>query len=452
MLYQLFIDTQISSLMQENCDSVHQSLLRIFNMCLKNSMSASCRLCAILAADTVGLERGYMLYIKFLLNCISNQHVSSARMSLAIAGSQIYRELLKDCAVFDDPDICGRALFPLMNAVLNLIDHEHGYACLELDDNKTETKYLVKELLKSIGVILSCKGSLIQKMLQCINTRMTFNHYVIRLSEAFGQKGIWLDGRMSNLEQNQITSCLQKLGILSFFDEDCVENEDIERKEGFWLYDDMYSVRAAHLRMGPKVASSLKIFSDTHEPDEQPMVKKRKIRSREDSISEEPLMEYINCDLLGVIFSFLSYKTLSRATLVCKSWRAVGNQNFLWNLHYERRFKPIFLENLLSSSVSPAIKNAFKAKHSRLEDVNWKHVFIQNKNRERPLMFKLSCGGWRHRYCRVFECRVILRKKNDEEKHMNVHKRDVLKKLAVVERAEERRRTKLEKQRKSKET
>lgn len=449
ILYKMFIDLQISSMLQMNTDRLHHSMMNIFCMALKYPMSASCRLCAILAADSAGVEEGYMKYTKFLLNAIK-QHNCQCDMgrSRAIDGVHIYRELLKECAVFDDPHVCWRSLVPLMDTALILNEHhEHSSRNVEELNDEVETNQVVVELLISIGVILSSRVSLIQNIIKCKEYHLAFNEYVVRLSEAFGETIFWIDGRMSSLEQSQVITCLQTLGILSFFDEDRVNenSEEIQKRQGFWLHNAMYSVRLAHVRMGPKVSPSNKFFSEIAFQDESSLIKKRKYRSREDSICEEPLMDYINDDLLRIIFSFLHYRVLVRATYVCKSWHSVGNENSFWQSIYERQFKPIFLESLLSDETTLTIKQAFEAKHSKRNDFNWKQLFIRTKDRDESLGFKVSCGGWRHRYCRVFGCNVVLRKKDDEKRHMKVHEKDVFKKVAVIERAEARRLLKEEK-------
>jgi hypothetical protein len=442
ILYQMFLDSQISSMLQMNTRGVHRSMMMsIFRMTLKYPMSASCRLCAILAADSAGIEEGYVKYTKFLLNIIiAHKFKDDASRSTAIDGVHIYRELLKECAVFDDPHLCWRSLVPLMDAVFTINEHHRQSCHVEYTNGEIETSPLVIELLKSIGIILAGKGSLIQNIIKSKEIHLAFNHYVVRFSETFGDIRFWIDGRMPSLEQSQVITCLKTLGILSFFDADSMTNGEIEQqRQGFWLYNTLYSARAAHVRMGPKVGVSDTIFSDFSFQDEPSLVKKRKYRSRDDSICEEPLMDYINDDLLRVIFSFLNYKVLVRATRVCKSWHAIGNENSFWQGLYKRRFKPIFLESLLSDATKSTIIQAFEAKHSKREDVKWKQLFMQSKDREESLGCKVSCEGWRHRYCRVFGCNVVLKKKDDEIRHMKVHEKDVLKKVAVIERAEARR-------------
>jgi len=354
--------------------------------------------------------------------------------------------------VFDDPTLCWRGMKPLFDLTLKLSDESDS---CEITDTKVTTSMnrLIKELLQSIGALLVTRSSIILSSKTSDEIHLSFNGYLLRFSEAFESREKWLDNRMSAVERSQVALLLQKLGILSFFDsaEETAEDMTIN-KEGAWLYEETYSIRAAYLRMGPKVKISHELFTDAVKPQDGNVLYecKRKKRSREDSVCEEPIMDYINDDITRVIFGYLGYKILVRVTTVCHSWLAIGNENTFWAKHFIRRFKPVFLEELIPVSVpvsvKPTIKNAFISKHCQRQDFKWRELFNVERAKEKALRSKISKNGFRHRRCRVLGCTAIIRKKEDEKKHMGVHLKDIQKKLSVLERAEARQETKLQKE------
>ena len=451
-LYQLLVDSLSAAQLVESSSALRKLLVSVFRIAVHHHMSASTRLCAILVAHTAGLESGYMEYVTFLRKTMSTAMANESTFRTVAVCICIYRELMKECAIFDDPALCWRGIKPLFDMVLSLHDKmitlslEKG---IETRPKSTTTTDLIRELLQTIGVLLLRWGTILQSDKVGTGIQLNFNSYILRFSEAFEDKNSWLDARMSSVTQSQIVAVLQKVGILSFIDEsegDLITYDDI--LEGAWLYDEQHSVRAAHLRMGPRVLQDQQIFTNSDRQDtstEEP-TRKRKNRSREDSFCGEPILDYINDDITFVIFSYLGYKTLTRATSVCKSWRYVGNNNLFWETHYLRRFKPIFLETLLSETINPKMKMLFLAKHCQRENVYWRHVFNHAKEKEQSLKFKVISDGWRHRCCRVFGCNAVMKKRDTEAKHMPVHHKDVAKKLGVLERAETRRLSKLEKE------
>ena len=443
-LYQILVDT-LTTQSVEHRDGLRIISHSVFRMAVRYNMSASTRLCAVYAAYAAGIEDGFMEYILFLRKTINATMLEKSTMRTSVACISIYRELLKECAVFDDPVSCWRGLEPLFEMTLSL----HEKATTETCYAYTATPSLTRELLKTIGLLLVTRSTVIRSNKAYTKIQLSFNSYILRFSEAFGDRNDWLDTRMTFIEQSQIIAVLQKLGILSFFDESGELEERDEMKEGSWLYNEKHSIRAAHLRMGPRVLQDLQIFSNPYHLEASPEIstKRHRNRSRDDSLCEEPIMDYINDDITLVIFSYLGYKLLARATSVCKSWRDIGNNNFLWKDHYLRRFKPIFLESLLPDSIKDTMKVLFVAKHCQRENIHWRRVFNQSKEKEKYLKFKLSSSGFRRRCCRVIGCKVVMKKREDETNHMIVvHHKDVAKKLGVLERAEARRLSKLEKE------
>ena len=451
-LYQLLVDTLSAAQSVESSSALRKLLLSVFRIAVQHHMSASTRLCAIVAAHTAGLESGYMEYVTFLRNTMSTAMSNESTFRTAAVCICIYRELMKECAIFHDPVLYWRGMKPLFDMVLSLHDKMTALSLekgIDTRPKSTMATDLIKELLQTIGVLLLRWSTIVQSGKLDPGIQLHFNSYILRFSEAFEDTNSWLDAKISFVTQSQIVAVLQKVGILSFVDEfegDLVKYDGMQ--DVAWIYDEQHSARAAHLRMGPRVLQDQQIFtnSDWQETSIEDSTKKRKNRPREDSFCGEPILDYINDDITFVIFSYLGYKLLARATSVCKSWRDIGNNNLLWETYYMRRFKPIFFETLLSETINPEMKVLFIAKHCQRENVYWRHVFNHAKEKEQSLKFKVTSNGLRHRCCRVFGCNVVMKKRDAEAKHMHVHHKDAAMKVGVLERAEKRRLAKLEKE------
>ena len=451
-LYQLLVDTLSAAQLVESSSALRKLLVSVFRIAVQHHMSASTRLCAIVAAHAAGLESGYIEYVTFLRKTMSTAMSNESTFRTAAVCICIYRELMKECAIFDDPVLYWRGIKFLFDMVLSLHDKMTALSLekgIDTWPKSTMTADLIKWLLQTIGVLLLRWSTIVQSGKLDAGIQLHFNSYILRFSEAFEDKNSWLDARMSFVTQSQIVAILQKVGILSFVDE---SEGDLITYNGMqdvaWIYDEQHSARAAHLRMGPRVLQDQQIFtnSDRQETLTEESTKKRKNRPREDSFCGEPILDYINDDITFVIFSYLGYKLLARATSVCKSWRDIGNNNLLWETHYLRRFRPIFIETLLSETINPEMKVLFIAKHCQRENVYWRHIFNHAKEKEQSLKFNVISDGWRNRCCRVFGCNVVMKKRDTEAKHMPIHHKDVAKKLGVLERVEKRRLAKLERE------
>lgn len=454
-----------ASLMEIVMKSLHLSLLdtvrsrklalSIFRMTMRHHQHPSTRLCSIIAANCAGIEHGFMAYLQLILKVLkksvnmnpdSNGRESSQHYSLrnVMGWVHLYREILNECAVFDDPGLCWRGMKPLFDLVLSLNDKTKIGSNADADGQRTN---IGREILLSIGFILVERGCCITKAHASTNVQLAFNSYVLRFAEEFGSADKWLDSKMSTLQKGRIITALQTLGILSFFDSLGAESAFIEDGiDNLWIYDESLSVKAAYFRVGP-IVHDQKLFSEKNSFEiEENAITTRNHREREDSTTGEPIMNYINDDITRVIFSFLGYKLLVRATSTCKLWNSIGNDNVFWEPHYKKRFKPIFLEEMIPRSTNVTTKQDFISKHCRREVINWRLVFNNMRNIDKTLCLKVSKSGWKHRHCRVFGCTTVIRRKEDETKHAKLHQKDIQKKIAVIERAEKRRMAKLEKE------
>jgi hypothetical protein len=157
-------------------------------------------------------------------------------------------------------------------------------------------------------------------------------------------------------------------------------------------------------------------------------------RERDDALFSEPLMDYLNCDLTRYILSYLGYKKLIHASMVCKLWKDIANENMIWKEHYMRRFKPTFLYDYLTSNISEHERNVFISKYCQYERIDWKSLFRDKWLKERRSS-KKTIGQQKLRCCTLIGCLTIVQQKTKESlQHQLIHETYCIKKLQVVKR------------------
>jgi len=359
-----------------------------------------------------------------------------------------------------------RALQPLMDFVLDMdagMDKKGTCPPQQADDGAHRCNVRIANLfLPCIGLLLMERHSIISANSSKVpeKLRRSFNGYVMRFSEKFGDEEDWVNDKMTSVERSRVALVLLKVGIISFLHDGQKEDKGnaSENESASITYSTLHSLRGAHFRMGPKVKCDDLLAKMTRYEDneEDSLRRKGRIRDRDEDTHPcgNPIVELINDDIIQYVFTFLGYKKLVQMTTICKSWRKIGNENMLWKQHFQKRFRPIFLEQFLQPSISPTIRSAFIHRYCpQQHELSWLDLFRDKRNRERTLRSKVSKDGWKHQGCNVLNCRVIIRKKEDIEKHTQVHQRDVMKKIEIIQRAEERRRLqKLKKQSRKDET
>ena len=425
-LYRLYFEVLQRELHRNGAyDSV---LFSIFRFAIRNHKSPSSRLCAIYAADVLGIQHGYMQYITYIGKFLNNELERILESETIRICIHIYCEVITETSVFEDASACWSALEPLLEVVLTI--HEESKQIGE----ENFLQEIVDEALKAIGNLLAKRHFIFEKT--NMDKTMSFNSFALRFSEEFERREHWIDNMMSAPMQSQIESTLQKLGILSFCQIYESKSSTKITKE-IWSYDPSFSIRASNLRMGPILAQK-SIFSNDSIQNQNNLTSNRQAREREDSLSGESIINVINDDITHLIFSFLGYKLLARASAVCKCWQSIANNNLFWESFFIRRFKPRFLHSFLDANVSTNIKSLFISRYCQYgNNINWREQFNRSKHTEAQLKTKIT-NGFRHYQCRVFGCNVVIKKKQNEEKHMQKHRRDVEKKVLVILRAEER--------------
>jgi len=470
---------KLSSSSSSNAFSVltmKSMLNQIVTIILKQPHSSSMRYCAILIVhhyDNNGINKsntgfrnssihdrrnGYHVYLNQLISIYKKSNIQSATSMSCL---QIYCEVVAECAIYDDPQQCWPAIRELIEIALALEEEYRGYQSLEIENDDTEKskRRLEKDTKREINFVLRCVSHLLVKRHYYLSNNHTnndnmpkYNECIIKCSDIFHDSSSWIHPSMTIEEQKEIVFVLQKLGILSFLDnvfeheENEIADEEINKsnhnKFFYWPFFD--TVRHASSRMGPKVRCPI-IFSN-HEgrkanEDKSGCIQKRE---REDSMSEECILEHLHEDITKHIFSFLGYKKLVRVSGVCKLWNRIANDSFFWKFHYHKRFKVLNLDDLLPDSVDQDIRTTLIEKdQKRLHDMNWRRLFDSKWQKERSLRSKVSPHGWKVRTCDVLSCLTVLPSKTRKEKHYQVHLRNTMKQVDILTRAKKRREEKL---------
>ena len=424
-----------------------------------------------------------------------NTTTASQQINRAVSCLYIYCEVVGECSVFDDPNKCWAMIRPLINIAIQITKENNNNLEAEeeveeaLEDEKGRSK--IQYLMPCIGYLFrkrhTCLSNENGKMKMSYETSYSLNQYIIQCSDIFSSNdddnndssGItstststsklkWVHPLMPREEQIECIVVLQKLGILSFLqinnDMNITSSRSISSNNtsGFYYYNKdcwpfVDNIRHASKRMGPKVQCH-SVFTNNCErkkamTENENNINKRnhKIstgrKNREDSISGEPILEYINdIFLTRYIFSFLGYKLLVRVTGVCKQWNIVGNGNFLWKAHYQKRFKLTTYESLLPKSTDADIRAEFLAKYKynnegSTSSVNyWRQLFDNKWRKEKSLRTRVSSSdGWKVKTCDMLGCLTVLSTRRRREQHEQMHIRDVRKKVDTLIRIRERR-------------
>jgi hypothetical protein len=369
-----------------------------------------------------------------------------------------YSEIVVECSFFDDSIICWNAVRPMIDFLFDLNERRtttlvpskvnHGQPFVESRSVEkdpacfspsilahTGTNELLTErirfILQCIGYIFVNRHGTLTNIDSGTEIHDSFKWYMIRCSEAFGEKQFWITSSMTILQQRQIVSVLQLVGILSFIESN--DNIDVKAsKQGgeCWPFPCFSSIRSTYERMGIKDRTQ-QILTTRHKIDipSALMCGKKQAREREDSISSDaPILEYINDDLTREIFSYLGYKKMVRVTSVCKLWNVIGNENHFWKVFYMRRFKSMLLEDFLHHSTKENVRNAFLDKHSTSKTYEWRKVFDSKWKKERSLRSSFGKGGWKRRTCTVVGCLTVLSTKDHLERQCQMHRSDSEKK------------------------
>ena len=328
-----------------------------------------------------------------------------------------------ECALFDDREACWDALRPLAQCIIlkgSSLSEPGVYSCL--------------------AFVLSRRCRLFQSYDDDIHAE--FRELLTNLTLYHGDSKFWVHPKMTAEERQHTLRTLQRVGILGFLDLDDDDDDDElveddmvmssltshEPREvissivasrdaaiSMWPFAKPYDLRSAFHRMGNDVltvSSKSLLSSVTHDRDV--VIAKKDQQSKEEGKETVPILEYLNNDLLGIVFSFLDYKRLLKIRQVCQTWKGLSDDtSCLWYDAYRSRF------GLLNQDPRAMQKNRSLSQRS------WKELFVDKWLVEQNLRFqRCQKTGWKHRTCGYLGCLEVLRTPKRQEDHFRLHVRN----------------------------
>jgi len=366
--------------------------------------------------------------------------------------ARVYSEMVVDCNVFDNPIHLFHSLKPLCAYVCELYASSHS---------TTPTTFqnifipIIRLLLTCIGYILSHRDSIITAAMknQKEEKELWNQTILLPLSTLFDESSWWINSNFTQEDTSKVIYTLQRLGILSFLDcgvfssSSSSSSMDHCRDELFssiqplqWPFPAHLSTRRAFLRIGPlyPLTSPFTTY-DTVLSTVHCKTKSSREIGRDLMIprtKSAPLLKYLHDDIIRVIFSFLGYKLLVRATSVCKDWNRIGNEDLFWKPLYLKRFKAVQCQTIVRGlNVAEKVKNAYlESKYSHPSE-KWRHLFDWKWKMEKAIHRQyIACRKTRPKTCDFVGCRTILYGNQSMTQHAHKHVSKVTKDINLFEK------------------
>ena len=382
------------------------TLQSIVHLACQHPESASLRLCVVILADAFKRYQSVVDYLWRL--CIRRQSLFGTTVL------KVYAEFLVECAYFDCPTNCWVALHPLVKHAIHVCNSQ---MLLEADASSqipAADNTDIRHVLRCFSYILCRRRHVLADTIE--NDRM-WRELVTKLSLVFSDAKWWISQDMTVHERQETLRTLQAVGIVGFLEAFDMSNEDCwesSTKTTAWPYTKIVGIRAAHRRMGPNVTRE-DLLSKHAIPKRIRASPKSVIRGRnesDDRLVGAPIMSYLNDDVLKIVFSFLGYKRLVRASGICKTWRALAEDDSLWAQAYSSRFGIREDDKDAAACITRG--------ESRLG--SWKMVFTGKALAEKELRFKRHSSGWKHRTCEYIGCLMVIRSPGQLTRHYGTHK------------------------------
>lgn len=365
--------------------------------------TASLRLCVLLLADST---LGCQCAIEYLWTMYQQRVVSFGETVL-----KVYAELLVECSHFDKPIKCWEALQPLVNHVTKLCDSQLSSSVAQTSGGGSDTP--IRHVLQCLSFIL-CRR---RPVLAAIETDPKWKGLTSKLSVAFSDANWWISNDMSQNEKEETLCTLQAVGILGFLDA-FDDSNDEESQQCSWPFPEFMGIRSAHRRMGPSIAREGLLSNPSFRVGgasaiaAHPHKESLSRRSEpDDRIVGTPIMAFLNHDVLQIVFSFLGYKRLVKASVICKAWRMHTQDDTLWCQAYASRFPILNQDKSIAASVT----------RGDSKFGSWKRLLVNKVLAEKALRFKRHSSGWKHRTCAHIGCLMVLRSPSQMIKHYGTH-------------------------------
>jgi hypothetical protein len=295
-----------------------------------------------------------------------------------------------------------------------------------------------------------------------------FRELLTNLILYHGDSKFWVHPKMTAEERQHTLGTLQRVGILGLLDLDDDDDELVEAdiaissqasKEhpdvfssiiasrdaaiSMWPFAKPFDLRSTLHRMGNDVLtdSSESLLSSVNY-DRDVVIAKTDHETKKEEKERVPILEYLNNDLLRIVFSFLHFKSLLKIRPVCNTWRGLSDDtSWLWHDAYRSRF------GIVNQDPRAMHKNM------SISTERWKQLFMDKWLVEQHIRFRrCQKTGWKHRTCDYLGCLDVLRTPKRQEEHFRLHVRNEKKDLeqAARRRLKEEHKEKLEREKEEK--
>lgn len=370
------------------------ALDKILDLTCQFPHSPSLRLSLMLVVDAIG-SNGLDFVTRRLWKRVDTggerHHFSELR---------IWSELIIESSYFDDPQRCWRYMEPLLMRVL-----AH---CTQCSDELVQLDSKAYHLLRSVSSVLSRR----RPALKATDSTMKamFQDFVARVSLSFGELRFWITSDMKDGEIEEIICTLQSVGIVGLH---CSEERGPVSNVANWPFTYDNSVRGAHCRMGPHVTRN-QLLSEPEDANELQRLRVRDLGSRKPTRDPETglaILDYLNDDMLRVVFAFLNHVELVRVGGLNKLCHSLTGEETHWKILFQRTYG--------------ILRHA-----DNFDNVeSWRNLFVEKYRCEKALKFKYSHLGWKYRTCGYVGCNQVMRSAEQQVRHHLVHEKRYKKKL-----------------------
>ena len=405
--------------------------------------SPSVRLCLVMVADSLGGRGSSSHYLT-----VVRSYWTGYSRTQNLLWLRFYAEFLVECAFFDTREHCWEAFRLILRFVMK-----------EKEGSANEGFTAKKEVFSCIAYVLSHRYRLFQ--LEDDSLHSEFRESMTFLAINYGESKYWVDRNMLPQEARRFLKTLQRVGILGLVEmteamselktivsddgQNAVGRRGLlisnaavqERMRPFvttkcepplrrWPFAQPYDLRSAYRRLQGTndgfASSFVRLLSPPGHDETLQLPTKAHNKPTCPEKKEMPrITDYLNKDILRLLFSFCGYKRLVKNREVCQTWKEiVDNTNTLWYAAYHSRFGFSLHDPSIGEDVSKR---------------NWQTLFYQKWLVEQNIRFRRhGATGWKHRTCRYIGCLHVLRSEKRERRHYKMHLEQANKKQRKLER------------------
>jgi len=400
-----------------------------------NPTSPSMRLSSIITLDSLRemelSDRGYRCLLEELLDG------ATTRTTAATDFFKFFAEIASECSVYEKPLRLLRVISNLMKQAIQKQPSQE--ICNDRGNDVEELKETTPLLLRTISHIIVRRQNTLSSLNKDNDTTQQsslrteigiYKSLCTRISVCHDSLSSWISPTMPANVRENVIAALQANSILSLFCHgDDINDED--QKIGTsaveeYPYPRRLSLRSAHDRMGPcdgfnRLLSHPATYE--HCPPSFPLTRSPSQSSTKKSMAC-PLSD-TNDDILVIIFSYLGYRSLSRASQCCLSWNRASKAKTLWVSLYFKKYRKAYFEEELALGIENgknhvhfgkflSFPNSTNRQQLALaeEGYDWNYIF------KRKYAIEKSC---RWKTCSVIGCPYVIRRDDYAQSHMRRH-------------------------------